>query len=145
MYHRITVPWERDWWCGRKVNNSLPLFRLCCRSLIEGARGAWRGQWQRMCFRNNSVSGPHVAQCVGFPGKKRCLYSPVGASLVMQCAIRAMAVIESLAARRKKFALVLLQILGRNHFRLHLMASHCRPRYSCVGACAFHHESMFWT
>ena len=47
----------------------------------------------------------------------------------MQRVRRAMVVMESLAARVKKFAFGLLRMLGWKRLRLRLMASHCRPLY----------------
>ena len=128
----------------RNLNRWVSLSLACFQLLMDGVTGVNCGHEQSMCSLDKRILGLQVVQCVGLSGKKHCLYSPVGAWLVMQRVIRAMVVIESLAARVKKFAFSLLWMLSWNRFHLCLMASHCRPLYSCAAACAFHQESMSW-
>ena len=128
----------------RNLKRWASLSLVCCQLLIEGTMGVNCGHEQSMCSLDKSVSCPQVMQCMGLSGKKHCLYSLVGAWLVMQCVMRAMVVMESLAAKVKKFAFGLLRMLGWKHFHFHLVASHCCPLYSCAAACTFHQESMSW-
>ena len=46
---------------------------------MDGAIGVNCGHEQSMCCLDKRASNPQVMQCVGLSGKKRCLYSPVGA------------------------------------------------------------------
>ena len=57
----------------------MSLSLVCFQLLIEGAIGVNCGHEQSMCSLDKRVSYPQAVQCVGLSGKKRCLYSPIGA------------------------------------------------------------------
>lgn len=57
----------------------MSLSLVCFQLLIEGAIGVNCGHEQSMCSLDKRVSYPQAVQCVGLSGKKRCLYSQIGA------------------------------------------------------------------